>query len=252
MAAAVGALVGAALVTIVFLMRQMRLAANAARLGAELEAAERALDDQRALVAQTQIQLRDAFASLSKDALKENRAGLPAERRRTCSAGARDAGRASRPAGASGQGARRLVPRSRARSSSLFAIAGAAAQGRRRPDAIAALAERSRQMGRNPAQAHRRTRRHDRAVRLRREGDGDDRERRPSDSRTSSSSCRATPRSSSTRRCRSTRTCGHRARTDARRATVISPRTRARCAITSARWARRNTGSSSNRRRSSS
>jgi DNA recombination protein RmuC len=74
MAAALGALVGAALVTIGFLMRQMRLAAEAARLRAELEAAERALDDQRALVAQTQIQLREAFGSLSKDALKENRA----------------------------------------------------------------------------------------------------------------------------------------------------------------------------------
>jgi DNA recombination protein RmuC len=74
MAAALGALVGAALVTIVFLVRQMRLAADAARLRAELEAAERGLDDQRALVAQTQIQLREAFGSLSKDALKENRA----------------------------------------------------------------------------------------------------------------------------------------------------------------------------------
>jgi DNA recombination protein RmuC len=74
MAAALGAVVGAALVTIVFLVRQMRLAAEAARLGAELEAAERALDDQRALVSQTQIQLREAFGSLSKDALKENRA----------------------------------------------------------------------------------------------------------------------------------------------------------------------------------
>jgi DNA recombination protein RmuC len=74
MAAAFGALVGAALVTIVFLVRQMRLAADGARLRAELEAAERALDDQRALVAQTQIQLREAFGSLSKDALKENRA----------------------------------------------------------------------------------------------------------------------------------------------------------------------------------
>jgi DNA recombination protein RmuC len=73
-AAVLGALVGGALVAIVFLVRQMRLAAEAARLGAELEAAERALDDQRALVSQTQIQLREAFGSLSKDALKENRA----------------------------------------------------------------------------------------------------------------------------------------------------------------------------------
>jgi DNA recombination protein RmuC len=51
----------------------MRLSADAARLRAELEAAERALDDQRALVSHTQIQLREAFGSLSKDALKENR-----------------------------------------------------------------------------------------------------------------------------------------------------------------------------------
>ncbi|HKV99430.1 MAG TPA: DNA recombination protein RmuC [Vicinamibacterales bacterium] len=74
MAAALGALVGAALVTIVFLVRQMRLAGETARLTAELEGAERALDDQRALVSQTQIQLREAFGSLSKDALKDNRA----------------------------------------------------------------------------------------------------------------------------------------------------------------------------------
>jgi len=72
-AAVLGALAGAALVTIVFLARQMRLSADGARLRAELEGAERALDDQRALVAQTQIQLREAFGSLSKDALKENR-----------------------------------------------------------------------------------------------------------------------------------------------------------------------------------
>ena len=73
-AAVLGTLAGGALVTIVFLMRQMRLSADAARLSAELEAAERALDDQRALVSQTQIQLREAFGSLSKDALKDNRA----------------------------------------------------------------------------------------------------------------------------------------------------------------------------------
>ena len=68
-----GAVLGAALVAIVLLVRQMRLTAEAARLGAELEAARRATDEQRTLLAQSQLQLRESFAALSKDALKENR-----------------------------------------------------------------------------------------------------------------------------------------------------------------------------------
>ncbi|HSF99596.1 MAG TPA: DNA recombination protein RmuC, partial [Vicinamibacterales bacterium] len=44
-----------------------------ARLAADLEAARRATEEQKALLASSQAQLREAFASLSKDALKENR-----------------------------------------------------------------------------------------------------------------------------------------------------------------------------------
>jgi DNA recombination protein RmuC len=73
-AACLGAVIGGALTMVVMLMRQTRLAADAARLGAELEAARQSLDEQRAVVAETQAQLKDAFAGLSRDALKENRA----------------------------------------------------------------------------------------------------------------------------------------------------------------------------------
>jgi DNA recombination protein RmuC len=69
-----GVIVGAALATAVLLLRQTRLTADAARLEAELEAARQSLNEQRTVVVQTQAQLRDAFAALSKDALKENRA----------------------------------------------------------------------------------------------------------------------------------------------------------------------------------
>jgi len=88
----IGAVLGGAVVAVVMLIRQSRLAADAARLGAELdaarqgaterearlaadlEAARRATEEQKALLASSQAQLREAFASLSKDALKENRA----------------------------------------------------------------------------------------------------------------------------------------------------------------------------------
>jgi len=79
--AVAGMIVGAAIATVVLLVRQTRLAADAARLGAELDAARqsldltaRALDEQRSLVSQTQAQLRDAFGALSREALRENRA----------------------------------------------------------------------------------------------------------------------------------------------------------------------------------
>jgi len=73
-AALVGAVIGGAVTLVAMLMRQTRLAADAARLGAELDAARQSLDEQRTVVAQTQAQLKDAFAGLSRDALKENRA----------------------------------------------------------------------------------------------------------------------------------------------------------------------------------
>jgi DNA recombination protein RmuC len=73
-AALLGAVIGGALTMVLMLMRQTRLSADAARLGAELEAARQSLDEQRTVVAETQAQLKDAFAGLSRDALKENRA----------------------------------------------------------------------------------------------------------------------------------------------------------------------------------
>ena len=68
-----GLLVGGALVGLVMTPRLMRLAAERARLGAEVEAARRSVDEQRALLVQSQAQLREAFAALSQDALRENR-----------------------------------------------------------------------------------------------------------------------------------------------------------------------------------
>ena len=69
----VGAALGAAFTAVLFLMRQTRLAAERARLEAELDAVQRSLDEQRALVSGTQAQLRETFAALSRDALKDNR-----------------------------------------------------------------------------------------------------------------------------------------------------------------------------------
>ncbi len=68
--AAVGA--GAA-VAVFFLLRHARLASDAARLGAELDASRRSLDEQRALAAEADRRLRETFSALSRDALKENR-----------------------------------------------------------------------------------------------------------------------------------------------------------------------------------
>ncbi|HUF46683.1 MAG TPA: DNA recombination protein RmuC [Vicinamibacterales bacterium] len=91
LAFALGLLVGLALTAVVFVLRQARLAADSARLGAEVEAARagaadrearlredldaarRATEEQRALVVATEARLRDTFAALSKDALRENR-----------------------------------------------------------------------------------------------------------------------------------------------------------------------------------
>lgn len=68
-----GAVLGVAITAVLFMTRQGRLAADSARLGAELEVTRRAADEQRALVASAQTQVRDAFAALSKDALRDNR-----------------------------------------------------------------------------------------------------------------------------------------------------------------------------------
>ena len=69
----IGALLGGAAVAIVFMQRQSRLTADRAALEAGLAAARQASDEQKVLLTQSQEQLRDAFASLSQDALREIR-----------------------------------------------------------------------------------------------------------------------------------------------------------------------------------
>lgn len=71
--ALIGAALGAAAVAVLLTQRQTRLAADRAALEAGLAAAKRAADEQKALLTQSQAQLREAFASLSQDALRQNR-----------------------------------------------------------------------------------------------------------------------------------------------------------------------------------
>ena len=68
-----GVILGAAVVTALFMSRQARMAADTARLAAELDVTRRAAEEQRATLSAAQDQVREAFASLSKDALRENR-----------------------------------------------------------------------------------------------------------------------------------------------------------------------------------
>ena len=71
---AVGAALGAAAVSIWFLIGRQRLVAEQARLIAELDAARQAADDQKRVVEEAQARLRESFAALSQDALRDNRA----------------------------------------------------------------------------------------------------------------------------------------------------------------------------------
>jgi DNA recombination protein RmuC len=68
-----GVVVGALAVAVVFMRRQSDAQARSARLDAELAAARRAADQERAHAAQMQSQLRESFAAMSREALKENR-----------------------------------------------------------------------------------------------------------------------------------------------------------------------------------
>ena len=69
----VGMALGAAAVSIWFLVGRQRLVAEQARLTAELDASRRAAEEQRQVVEETQTRLRESFAALSQDALRENR-----------------------------------------------------------------------------------------------------------------------------------------------------------------------------------
>jgi DNA recombination protein RmuC len=68
-----GALVGAAVVLVFALRDRQRVTAAMARLEAERDLAARSVDEHRRALADSQMQLRDAFAALSRAALKENR-----------------------------------------------------------------------------------------------------------------------------------------------------------------------------------
>src|SRR5687767_13788746 len=70
----IGLALGAAGTSVWFLIARQRGIADQARLGAELDAARRMAEDQRQVVAETQARLRESFAALSQDALRDNRA----------------------------------------------------------------------------------------------------------------------------------------------------------------------------------
>jgi DNA recombination protein RmuC len=69
----IGALIGAAAVVIAWLWSRQGLMAHVARLEAERDAAVRAVADQRTLLTQTQLEVRDTFAALSREALHDTR-----------------------------------------------------------------------------------------------------------------------------------------------------------------------------------
>jgi DNA recombination protein RmuC len=68
-----GALAGAALVLLLWLRDRQTLVRDLARVEAERDATRRSVDDQRSLLLQTQAEVRETFAALSRDALRENR-----------------------------------------------------------------------------------------------------------------------------------------------------------------------------------
>ena len=69
-----GVLAGGGLVTLAWLWTRQTTVQRLARLEAERDAALRAVDDQRELLNRTQVEVRDTFAALSREALKDNRA----------------------------------------------------------------------------------------------------------------------------------------------------------------------------------
>ncbi|MEO6222130.1 MAG: DNA recombination protein RmuC [Vicinamibacterales bacterium] len=69
----VGAALGGAAASIWFLVSRQRLISDSARLAAELDASRRTAEEQRQVAAETQARLRESFAALSQDALRDNR-----------------------------------------------------------------------------------------------------------------------------------------------------------------------------------
>ena len=70
---ALGGALGAAVVLVLWMRDRQGLVRESARLEAERDAATRSDELQRSRLADSQAQLRDAFAALSRSALKENR-----------------------------------------------------------------------------------------------------------------------------------------------------------------------------------
>ena len=69
-----GIVLGAGGMLIFWLLGRQRLVSEVAKLTAERDAALRSVSEQRALLYQTQDQVRETFAALSREALKDNRA----------------------------------------------------------------------------------------------------------------------------------------------------------------------------------
>jgi DNA recombination protein RmuC len=68
-----GVALGAAAAAVWFLMQRQQLIADLARVTAELEATRRAAAEQRQALEESHTRLKDSFASLSQDALRDNR-----------------------------------------------------------------------------------------------------------------------------------------------------------------------------------
>jgi DNA recombination protein RmuC len=68
-----GAALGAAAASVWFLMHRQQLIADLARVTAELDATRRAAAEQRLALEESHARLKDSFASLSQDALRDNR-----------------------------------------------------------------------------------------------------------------------------------------------------------------------------------
>jgi DNA recombination protein RmuC len=74
LALSIGVALGAGGVVILWLLERQRLVSGVARLTAERDAAVKALGEQRELLSATQVEVRETFAALSREALRENRA----------------------------------------------------------------------------------------------------------------------------------------------------------------------------------
>ena len=247
-----GAALGGVLVFVLWMRDRQALVQTVARAEAEREAAVRSDAEQRAHLADSQAQLRDAFSALSRSALKENRDDFLGNAQTVLEPMKEALDKVQRHLNEVDKAREGSFRRSR-RSCNLLRDAQEQLRASgRRPVALARLTERPRRLGRDSASAHRRAGRHARAVRFRRESQYRVRNGKPAD---------AGPRrpAAGRRDDRGRREGSHsglpRGRERERRAATrwkLWTRTPGRSATTSGRSAPRSTGSSFSRRRSSS